>query len=284
MTFVGIAAAVAAAIAFSLGIALQALDAREAPAEEGLRLSLLARLIRRRRWVAGFLLGFLGFGLQVVALAFAAFVVVQPLLAGGLLILLYLGVRVLGERVGKTEIAGAVGITVGIALLTWGSPTQTEGVSSAAAVIAVTATLSALALLPFALRGRARRDSAMLVVVASALAFGAANIATKLVSVSASDAHWVGVGVWLAVAGAIAVVAILTEMTALQRRPATIVVPVSFAVQTFLPVILEPIYLSEHWSTAALGGIPLVVGLAIVLFGAIAVARSPAVGRLAVAT
>ncbi len=284
MTFVGIAAAIAAAIAFSLGIALQALDAREAPPEEGLRLSLLARLARRRRWVAGLLLGLLGFGLQVVALAFAAFVVVQPLLAAGLLLLLYLGVRLLGERVGKTEIAGAIGITVGIALLTWGSPTEAEGVASPAAVIAVTATLSLAALTPFALRGRARRDSAMLVVVASALAFGAANIATKVVSVAASDAHWLAVGIWLAVAGAIAVVAILTEMTALQRRPATIVVPVSFAVQTFLPVVLAPIYLSEHWDTAALGGVPLVAGLAIMLFGALALARSPAVGRLAVAT
>ena len=190
----------------------------------------------------------------------------------------------LGERVGKAEIAGVVGITVGIALLSWGSPTEAEGISSGAAAIAVTAALTVGALVPFALRGRARRDSAMLVVVASALAFGATNIATKLVSADASDAHWVGVGVWLAVAGAIAVVAILTEMTALQRSPATTVVPVSFAVQTFLPVVLEPIYLTQHWDTAALGGVPLILGLITVLGGAVVVARSPAVARLAVAT
>lgn len=146
MTFVGIAAAIAAAVAFSLGIALQALDAREAPPEQGFRLSLLARLVRRRRWVAGFRLGFVGFGLQVVALALAAFVVVQPLLAAGLL-LLYLGVRMLGERVGKTEIAGVVAITAGIALLSWGSPTEAEGISSGAAAIAVTAALGGVPLI-----------------------------------------------------------------------------------------------------------------------------------------
>lgn len=35
-------------------------------------------------------------------------------------------------------------------------------------------------------------------------------------------------------------------MTALQRRPATFVVPVSFAIQTFLPTAFEAIYLTEH--------------------------------------
>jgi hypothetical protein len=33
---------------------------------------------------------------------------------------------------------------------------------------------------------------------------------------------------------------------------ATFVVPVSFAIQTFLPVVLEPIYLSERWQRCPL--------------------------------
>ena len=69
-------------------------------------------------------------------------------------------------------------------------------------------------------------------------------------------------------------------MTAFQRRPATFVVPVSFAIQTFLPVALEPIYLTERWSTAALGGVPLVVGLVLVCLGAIVVARTRSVSAL----
>src|SRR5436190_13287089 len=142
MLFAGIAAAAAASVAFNVGIVLQASDAREAPAEEGLRLSLLARLIRRTRWVAGFLLGGVGFGLQVLALAWAPFVIVQPVLAAGLLLMLYLGVRMLGERVGTWEVAGVVGITGGIALLAWGTPDGTETVSSQSAAIAVTATLA----------------------------------------------------------------------------------------------------------------------------------------------
>jgi hypothetical protein len=69
-------------------------------------------------------------------------------------------------------------------------------------------------------------------------------------------------------------------MTALQRRPATFVVPVSFAIQTFLPVVLEPVYLTARWGTAALGGLPLLVGLAMVFLGAVAVAKTRAVSAL----
>lgn len=70
------------------------------------------------------------------------------------------------------------------------------------------------------------------------------------------------------------------EMAAPQRRPATFVVPVSFAIQTFLPVVLEPICLTERCSTAALGGAPLVAGLALVCLGAVAAARTRAVSAL----
>jgi drug/metabolite transporter (DMT)-like permease len=276
----GLLAAAAASVAYNVGIVLQAADAQREPAAEGLRLSLLAHLARRRRWIAGFLLGGVGFGLQVVALALVPFVVVQPVLAAGLLLMLYLGVRMLGERVGLAEIAGVVGITAGIGLLAWGMPSGTETVASEAAVLSVMGTMTVVSLVPFALRGRGRLDSSSFVIVASALAFGASNIATKLVSDGIAGGAWVLVGVWLAVAAATGLIALMTEMTALQRRPATFVVPVSFAIQTFLPVVLEPIYLSERWGTAALGGVPLFAGLALVCLGAVAVAKTRAVSAL----
>lgn len=282
MVVLGLIAAAAASIAFNVGVILQAADARREPAAEGLRLSLLTHLLRRRRWLAGLALGGLGFGLQVVALALAPFVVVQPVLATGLLLTLYLGVRMLGERVGAAEVAGVLGITAGIGLLAWGTPTAIETVTSPAAVISVMGAMAAVALIPFLLRGRGRLDSATFVIVASALAYGAANIATKLVSEGIGDGAWVLVGVWLAVTAAIGVVGLTTEMTALQRRPATFVVPVSFAIQTFLPIAFEPIYLTERWGSAAAHGVPLIVGLALIALGATAVARTRAVSALAV--
>jgi len=276
----GLAAAAAASVAFNVGIVLQAEDARLEPPEEGLRLSLIAHLARRRRWIAGFLLGGVGFGLQVLALSLVPFVVVQPVLAAGLLLMLYLGVRMLGERVGKAEVAGVLGITVGIGLLAWGTPAGTETVTSPPAVISVMAAMTLISLVPFVLRGRGRLDSATFVVIASALAYGASNIATKLVSDGVDSRAWPLVGIWLALAAGTGLIALTTEMTALQRRPATFVVPLSFAIQTFLPVTLEPIYLSERWGTAALDGVPLIGGLLLVGLGAVAVARTRAVSAL----
>jgi drug/metabolite transporter (DMT)-like permease len=276
----GLIAAVAASVAFNVGIVLQAADAQREPATEGLRLSLLAHLARRRRWIAGLLLGGVGFLLQVLALSLIPFVVVQPVLAAGLLLMLYLGVRMLGERVGRAEVAGVVGITAGIGLLAWGQPAGIETVSDETAVISVMGAMVAISLIPFALRGRGRLDSATFVIVASALAYGASNIATKLVSDGIDSGSWLLVGIWLATAAATGVVALTTEMTALQRRPATYVVPVSFAIQTFLPVVLEPIYLTERWGSAALYGAPLIAGLLLIALGAVAVSRTRAVSAL----
>src|SRR5919108_5732094 len=91
----GMAAAVAASAMYNVAIALQAIEAREVPAEHGLRLSLLARLVRRRRWLAGAGLNFLGWPVQTVALLAAPLTVVQPCLAAGLLLLLAIGSRML---------------------------------------------------------------------------------------------------------------------------------------------------------------------------------------------
>src|SRR5205823_1541090 len=87
----GIGAAVGASTLYSLGIALQALDAREAPHEEHLRLALARGLVRRGRWLFGTGLSILGWPLQIVALLLAPLVVVQPALAVGLLVLMFAG-------------------------------------------------------------------------------------------------------------------------------------------------------------------------------------------------
>ena len=59
----GIAAAVGSSTLYSLGFAFQALDAREAPREEHLRLALAWGLVRRARWLLGTGLSILGWPL-----------------------------------------------------------------------------------------------------------------------------------------------------------------------------------------------------------------------------
>src|SRR4051794_34183960 len=112
-TVIGAALACFASCLFNAAIAIQALEARKLPQQYGLRLTLLRRLISRPRWLGGTALAVVALPLQTAALLFAPLTVVQPCDAAGLLLLLYLGTRMLGERVGPREIAAVVAIVAG---------------------------------------------------------------------------------------------------------------------------------------------------------------------------
>src|SRR2546430_13697782 len=109
----GILAAVGASTLYSLGIALQALDAKEAPHEEHLRLALAWRLARRTRWLAGTGLSMLGWPLQIVALMLAPLVVVQPALAAGVLVLMLPAPRPPGGRARRHEHPPRLAVAIG---------------------------------------------------------------------------------------------------------------------------------------------------------------------------
>ncbi len=279
MLLAGLGAALVASALFNVGIVLQAVDARAAPRALGYRVALLGRLVRRPRWVLGFALGLIGVWPQIVAYAHAPFVVVQPALAVGLLLVLALGVRVLHEKVDLRDLVGVVAILGGVALVAWGAPHHSEVHRTGLVVIAVATGLALVGLAPFALRGT-RLDTGMLAIVATGCGFAATNVATKLVGDNFDLGHAPNVVGWGVVAIAMGAVATLTNMTAFQRREATVVVPVSTSIQTFLPIVLEPLFLREHWGSAGYDGIPIVVGLALALVGNVLLAASSTVSDM----
>jgi drug/metabolite transporter (DMT)-like permease len=276
---VGLAAALLASILFNIGVALQALEARKLPRRLNLRLSLLAVLFRRPLWVLGLALGGIGIAPQVLAFGDAPFVLIQPALASGLLLLLLIGSRVLGERVGPPAVLGVIAIIGGVALVAWGAPAHTETHRGPVAVLGVVLGLAAIALAPFPLRGT-RFDSALLTVLASGAGFAATNVATKLLSDDVNANRYVNAFTWGVTALLLGVAATVTNMTAFQRRPATMVVPLTTAVQTFLPLVLEPLFLRESWGSAPFDGLPIIGGLTLALLGTILVSRTRAVSGL----
>ena len=279
MLSLGLGLAVTASVLFNVGIVLQALDARVAPRALGLRLALLARLVARPRWVVGWLLGVIGLWPQIVAYGKAPFVVVQPALSVGLLLVLALAVHVLHERVGPREVAGVAAIIGGVALVAWGAPSHTETHRSWLAVVVVVAALSVAGLAPFLVRGT-RLDTGMLAIVAAGCGFGATNVATKLLGDAFDVGHYGYALVWGIVGLGMGVAATVTNMTAFQRRAATTVVPVSTAVQTFLPIVLEPLFLRERFGSAIFDGVPMIAGLLVALLGSVLIAGSSAVSEL----
>jgi drug/metabolite transporter (DMT)-like permease len=280
MLAAGLIAGIVASVLFNLGIAMQAIEARRAPREEGLHASLVWDLLHRPRWVAGLVVEWVGVPLEILAFAWAPFVVVQPLLACGLLVLLAVAGRLLGERPSRGALLGVGLVIVGIALIAWGAPGEQDTHRGALAVVAVVAGLVLASFVPFALRGR-RLDTALTAVLGSACGFAATNVAMKLMADDFGNDHFLQAGSWLAVAVVAGFAATVTGMTALQRAPATTVIPISTAVQTFLPVALEPLFLRESFREASLDGIPLLVGIVVMLFGIVILARTRPVSDLA---
>jgi hypothetical protein len=271
----GIAAAVGASTLYSLGIAFQAMDAKEAPHETHLRLALVRRLVTRARWLLGTGLSILGFPLQVVALLLAPLVVVQPALAAGLLVLMVLGQRMLGEHAGRYEYACVLAIAIGVLGVALAAPPRSDTHTSQQLTITlVLVGLGCASLLPYLLHV-VYRSPAVVTMIGAGLAFAWSGVATKLASDDLSQGHLVAAAAWGLSTAAASGVGVLSEMSSLQARPAIQVAPVVFVTQTVVPVVLAPLLLGESFAKTPLGGIPLGASLALLLAGAALLVRSP---------
>jgi drug/metabolite transporter (DMT)-like permease len=275
----GFALALCAACLYDTGYALQALEARRAPAEAALRPSLLVHLLRRPVWVGATLLSVAGWPLQVLALQHAPLTLVQPALALGLLLLLALGRQILGERVGRREIGAVIAIVAAVAAIAWAAPSEPGEVPRDAGLAIALGLLAAIAVLPYAMAALRHSPTALLVIGAGA-ADGLAAFVAKLVAEDASAGRWAAVAAWAAGAGAVVVGGLISESTALQRAAATRVAPAVLAMQIAIPVVLAPLVGGEGWGGTPLSGAVLAGALGVLLGGVIVLAGSPAVADL----
>jgi drug/metabolite transporter (DMT)-like permease len=273
----GVGLAALASLLFNAAIVIQAQEARAVPQEYGLHLSLIGRLLRRRRWLLGTALGLMAFPLQTIALLWAPLTAVQPADAAGLLLLLFLGARTLHERVGRREVVAVASIVIGIVALTIAAPKRAVSQVEGAEVLLPMFAVAVVALAPLVLR-RWVGASSIGVVVGAGFAFALGAFCAKIVA-DAIDRHaWGVLLLGLAVAGLAALTGTLSEQTALQRRQATQVAPIIFAIELLVPVALAVLVVGEDWERSSLFGI--VAGLVLVVGGAIALARTPTVARL----
>ena len=279
MLALGIVAAIGASLLYNTSIALQALEAREVPGEHSLRPSLIGRLVRNKRWLGATALGFAGWPLEIGALLLAPLTVVQPCLASGLILLLWLGAKKLGEAPGRREWTAVAAIVVGVAGVAWAAPDRSTDHAGTGAIALALALVAIPIAAPYALRGRAAALG-WLPVVSAGFGYAWTAIASKLLTDELAAGTLLVAVAWLATAAASEGLALLSEMSALQRRPATHVAPVMFAVQVLVPVLLAPLIFGESWATTPLGGAVLVGFMAIAIGGTILLAGSPAVGAV----
>jgi drug/metabolite transporter (DMT)-like permease len=273
----GVALAALASVLFNAAIVIQASEARKVGPELAMHLSLLGRLMRRRRWLVGAALALSAFPLQTAALLLAPLTAVQPADATGLLVLLVLGSRMLGERVGRREVLAVGAIVIGIVVLTLAAPKREVTHVAGAEVIVPMIVVALVSVAPFALRRIVGPDS-LLVVLGAGFAFALGAFCAKIVADAISRQAWLAVVLVLLVAAFAALVGTLSEQTALQRRQATQVAPLIFVVELLVPVLLAVLVVGEDWQRQSAVGI--VVALALVVGGAFTLGRAPTVARM----
>jgi drug/metabolite transporter (DMT)-like permease len=251
------------------------MDAKQAPRDEHLRLALAWSLVRRARWLAGTGLSVLGWPLQVVALLLAPLVVVQPTLAAGLVVLMFFAERLLNEQAGRYEHLAMFAIVLGVLGVALAAPPRTTTHSSQTLTITlVLLGLGAASLLPYLLRV-VGRSPAIVTMIGAGLAFAWSGLATKLASDDLALGHIGTAAAWGLSTAAASGVGVLSEMSALQSRPAIQVAPLVFVTQTVVPVAVAFGVLGEPFGSTPLGGIAFAASLALLLAGAAALARSP---------
>lgn len=192
-TAIAVVGALCAACCFALGSLVQQGVARES-GERILRFQLLLSLLRQPRWLAGVALALGSFGIQGVALAFGPLTLVQPLAATDVLFAMPFIARRNRRPLTRRDAAGALTVTVGIAVFLVVSP-PTSGQSApglaawtpAFAVIGTLAGGSALAALR--VRGRPR---VVWLAAAAACFYGLLDALTKS-TVDIISGHGAGV-------------------------------------------------------------------------------------------
>jgi drug/metabolite transporter (DMT)-like permease len=267
----GILLTLAAAACFECSYVLQALEVRAVPKMTRASMRALRALSVRPVWLGSIALGLVGFGLQVLALRHVALSLVQPLLATGLLGLLAFSVGVLGESVGRREVAAVAAIVAGVSAIALADPRRGANAEPGLAFVIVAVGLALVAVSAFARRRPGGSGLLAGAIAADALAaLAAAQAARALPGVLPTAG-------WCLLAGAGGIAAIAAESAVLQRRGAARVAPVVLAGQVAVPVALAPLVIGERWGHATL----LVCGLTLVIAGSAWLASSTGVSRLA---
>ncbi len=267
--------AFAAATLYALSTSLQAIEARRTPRSTALRASLLARLVRRPRWLAGTAAGVLAWPVQAAALALGSVALVQPALGFGLVVLLALGRGMLGERVGRREVVGVAAVIGAVAILGWAAPSETGAYTHAGTWIVAIGILL-LGPLPAVLR-RTGHTGGLATSIAAGIGWGWVAFATSLVDESLADRHFAWAVAWAAGVGVASWGALLAESTALQEWPATRAIPIAFGLEMILPAALLP----ALTRVAPPHPVAFVVGLAIAGSAAILLGGSRTVAQAA---
>jgi len=243
-TDLGLALALLSTTAYNSGLIVEKQALAQMPSISVRNLmSVALRLLSAPRWLAGFALMLCGLGFQVLALMLAPVTLVQPLIAGGVVVVLVLSRLVLHEHLDRVQYAcvGVMALSVVLLALSAGGASAEVGHHVSGLLLTAVALPSCLVGLmagASALRAGARKHRAPVIGVsygiATGLLYGVAALAIKALSGALLHSHGVaGTAIavvsspYLYVMTGCSALGLILFQTALQRCRIAIVAPVS---------------------------------------------------------
>lgn len=221
--YVGLALALASALATSAAFLFKQRGAVAAPAVDGRHpLVSAAGLFRSRWWTIGWLVALGAWLLHVGALSLAPLSIVQAVLSGGLVFLAVLAECFFGFHLGRRQWIGLIVTAAGLAVVGLTSGKLDAGRSSLAALIAVECTVFAigsLLVLGSVKLDNTRRNEGMILAVAAGALFGVSDVAIKYLTHSADGGVLALVNPWLVAALLAMVVSFYASARSLQLGP-----------------------------------------------------------------
>jgi len=172
---VGLLLALLSAALINIGFLAQHRGLHESPA--GGAVAMLRAAFASRMWLTGQALGWIGFAIQIAAVAIAPLSLVQAFAAGGLALSVPLAAGIFGQRVTRSQMLAVLLIAAGLASLPIGLPHVHDRLNDGR-LIAIVAVCAVAALIV------ARLAWAWAKAVAAGLFYGIADAAIKAVSVN----------------------------------------------------------------------------------------------------
>jgi enterochelin esterase-like enzyme len=255
----GLVLALVSAALINLGFLLQHRGlARMEGADDGWAATARAAL-RDRAWLAGQMLGWMGFAAQIAAVALAPLALVQAFAAGGLALSVPLAAGIFGQRIDRRQRRAVLVIAAGLTALPIGFSTAEDRLGASTLVV-VSAVLAAVGL------ACAVRRSAALRAIAAGLFYGVADAAIKAVSLAV---HHHGAGAlasgWTAVAAAGTFAGFLSFQAALRDGGAVSAISLMNAFAALVALACGLLAFGESLGARAAATVAHVVAIAVVL-------------------
>lgn len=292
----GVVISIVSAVLYNVGFVLEKHALGHLPPVHAKRIvHLLSQVLSSPLWVAGFVSLLAGLALQVLALSLVSISVVQPIFVSGIVILLVLSHVSLKEHLGRREWGAVCVVALSLLAISLSLDASSDHAGASGAfgslvLAAIPTVLVAGWLFVTAERVEGRPGArvhigAPLFGVSTGLMYGVAALATKAVAAQVerygliSSIPHVLASAYLYALVVTSAAGLLLFQTALQRCPASVVVPVSNVVSSTYVVAVGTLIFGEHLPSAEWKLTLRILGFAGVLVSVLVLANPRATGQ-----